>query len=206
MQIQRNVRASSRGGLIFLLLFGSFWTVISAIVLVAALVSGERGGALFAACFLLPGLIILGYAATVYYSRARFGRPEVMVSTGTARLGETITVTLQHTFRRQVKLEYIRLQLLFRETATYQQGTDTRTVTHNEVFEQFELPGGPYYAGQTISESYHLHFPVDGMHTLNVRRNRLQWFVHLEAGIPKLPDYVDEYEITVLPEVVAAGF
>jgi hypothetical protein len=44
------------------------------------------------------------------------------------------------------------------------------------------------------------------MHTLVVERNKLQWFIRLEAGISNLPNYVEEYELTVLPEHLMEPF
>lgn len=150
--------------------------------------------------FIAVGLGLFIYALVRHYSRALFGKPEIIISQETLRLGESFNVSLRHTFKRDVLLDHITLQYLFRETATYQQGTDTRTVTHNEIIENHELPGGQYRTGQFIQQAYDLQIPADGMHTLVVERNKLQWFIRLEAGISNLPDFVEEYELTVLPQ------
>jgi len=156
---------------------------------------------LFVALFMLPGILVLGYAAIKYYSRARIGKPEIHISNMNLRVGEPFTVDLMHTFKHSVQIDQLEVQLIFKETATYQQGTDTRTVTHEDVYDNYELPSGQYQSGQFIQESYSMQIPADAMHTLKVRRNQLQWFVRLRASIPKLPDYVDAYELTVLPEI-----
>ncbi len=201
MQKSQTFRLNSRNGILFLAFFGAFWTLCSLTSFVPGLLSQEPLAILFGCLFMVPGLLMLGYASSVYYSRARLGRPEVLISNTTLCVGETFSLTLMHTFKRDVQLDKIQVQLVFRETATYQQGTDTRTVTHNEVVEHYELPGGHYRAGHSLQEAYTMQIPADGMHTLNVRRNQLQWFVRVEAAVPKLPDYVDEYELTVLPEL-----
>ena len=152
--------------------------------------------------FVFVGLGISIYLMAHRYSRARLGQPELLISSETLRLGESFTVNLMHTFKQNVTVDHIKLQFLFRETATYKQGTNTRTVIHNEMIEAFEMPGGPYRAGQMVQQSFTWQIPADGMHTVNVMRNKIQWFVRLDVGIPKLPDYIDEHELIVLPEKV----
>ncbi len=204
METHKSISLNSRNGVIFLGIFGLIWTCFSLIFLVPVLLAREYLAVCLSAIFVLPGLIMIGYAATVYYSRARVGKPDITISNSSLRVGEKFTVNLMHTFKRNVQLEGIVVQLVFKETATYQQGTDTRTVTHEDVYENFELPGGEYQAGQYIQETFIMQIPADAMHTLKVRRNRLEWFVRVKADIAKLPDYVDEYELTVLPEMAAA--
>ncbi len=205
MQTQKTISLNSKNGVLFLAIFGLLWSCCSLFAIVPAVLSGEMMGVLFAAIFLLPGLFILGYAATIYYSRARIGKPDITVSNSTLRVGEQFTVQLLHTFKSNVQIDRLEVQLVFKETATYQQGTDTRTVAHEDIYENYELPAGQYQSGQYIQETYTMQIPSDAMHTLKVRRNQLQWFVRVRASIPKLPDYVDEYELSVLPEMVAAN-
>lgn len=203
MTTHKTVSLNSRNGLIFLVIFGVFWTCCSATFLLPSMFAREPLGILFSALFILPGLLILGYAATMYYSRARIGKPDVAISNSTLRVGEQFTVNFMHTFKSNVQIDRLEVQLVFKETATYQQGTDTRTVTHEDIYENYELPAGQYQSGQYVQETYTMQIPPDSMHTLKVRRNQLQWFVRVRASIPKLPDYLDEYELTVLPEMVA---
>jgi hypothetical protein len=201
METHKTVSINSQTGIIALVIFGVLWSCCSLTAIVPAVLNGELFGVVIALVFLLPGIFILGYAATIYYSRARIGKPEVVISNTNLRVGEQFTVNLMHTFKRQVQIDRLEVQLLFKETATYQQGTDTRTVTHEDVYDNYELPDGQYQAGQLIQETYTMQIPADAMHTLKVRRNQLQWFVRVRASVPKLPDFVDEYELTVLPEM-----
>lgn len=203
MQVQSNVNLSGKQGMLFGAIFGGGFACCGLLFFLPAAANGEWFGAIFAGIFMLIGLAVIGYAATVYYSRARVGKPEVIISNMSPRVGETFTVNFMHTFKRDVAIGKIEVELMFRETATYQQGTDTRTVTHNELIDLRELPGGEYRAGQMVQDSYTMQIPPDGMHTLKVRRNQLQWFVIVTATIANLPDYVDEYELTVLPEFAA---
>jgi hypothetical protein len=205
MQVQSNVKLSGRQGIYLGLFVGGIFACCGLVSMLPALASRQWVGVLVGGVFFLVGMGFLGYAATAYYGRVRIGSPQLTISNTNLRVGETFNVNLLHTFQRDVQLEKILIQLLFRETATYQQGTDTRTVTHNDIIENYELPGGQYQAGQMIQQAYTMQIPPDGMHTVKVRRNQLQWFVRLEAGIPKLPDYVEEYELAVLPEMAEMG-
>lgn len=157
---------------------------------------------IFVLPFALVGLGFVAYGFFVYTSRYRVGKPEVIISNQSLRVGESFNVNLQHTFRSNLQVDQFQVQLQFRETATYQQGTDTRTVFHNDTIENYELPAGQYRSGQFLQENFEMKIPEDGMHTVNVRRNRLQWFVRIHLRLPKMPDYVDEYEVTVLPEIM----
>jgi hypothetical protein len=205
MTTHKSVSINSRTGIAVLAFIGVMWTCCSLVVTVPMALNEEWTGVLFSLCFVIPGLLILAYAATIYYSRARIGKPEVLISNTNLSVGEQFTVNLMHTFKRNVQIDRLEVQLIFKETATYQQGTDTRTVIHEDVYENFELPSGQYQAGQTIQDTYTMQIPADAMHTLNVRRNQLQWFVRVRASIPKLPDYVDEYELMVRPELTVSN-
>jgi hypothetical protein len=46
-----------------------------------------------------------------------------------------------------------------------------------------------------------MQIPPDGMHSLAVRRNTLEWVVRLRATIPRLPDFIEEIQLNVLPEL-----
>jgi hypothetical protein len=204
MTPQRPARRSRNAGTTFFIIFGLIWTSISAVVFVFSLSSEELFPIAFSGCFVLIGLGFLAWGGFAIYSRYRVGRPELTISNTTLRVGEAFTVDLYHSFKRAVQVEKMQVQLIFRETATYQQGTDTRTVIHNEVVEDFNLPGGHFQSGHMIQDSFNMQIPPDGMHTLKVRRNKLEWFVKIQMVIPKLPDYTDEYELDVIPEQVAA--
>lgn len=138
------------------------------------------------------------------WTNYRVGKPNVMLSKQTAVLGDRITVNLDNTFKRDVTLEQLTIKLIFREAATYQQGTDTRTVTHDHVIAQHEKLGGNYQGGSFLSEQVEFQIPRDGMHTLKVRRNTLRWLVEIEMHIPKAPNFKQAYEIEVLPQLAEA--
>ncbi len=148
-------------------------------------------------------LIFGGIIAYILYhkrSRAKVGKPTVTLPT-TLRLGEKFEVPYYHTFNQQISCEQFSIQLIFEERATYSQGSDTRTVTHEQVIAESILPARIFQPGDMIADSLAWQIPRDAMHTVKAPRNVLRWLVRLKFVIPKSPDYVDEYEINVLPEI-----
>ncbi len=179
--------------------FALFWIAFSTVFVIICLTQDEITFAIIGSIFLLVGFLLLLYALLVMVIRARVGTPEFLISKETLKVGEPFNISYYHSFKRKVRVNRILIQLYFRETATYQQGTDTKTVRHQEMIEEFEEPGGDFRAGSMIQNSFDVQIPPDGMHTLKVQRNQLQWFVKFQMEIPRLPDFVNEYELEVLP-------
>ena len=185
-----------------LLGFALFWIAFSSIFVIIGLTT-EAGilFTLFGVGFVAIGLALLAYALMAYFARYKVGKPDVKLSQTTLRVGDRFNFTISHTFPRDVELVSLRVKLIFRERATYQQGTDTTTVTHEHVIKSYEEPGGQFRSGQIFAKAYELQIPPEAMHTLKVRRNELTWLLKFEADIPKMPDFLEEFELTVLPEM-----
>lgn len=156
---------------------------------------------LISAAFTIGSLWFIVKNLRVMMSRRRVGKPEITLSKTNVRVGDSFTLTFENTFQASVDVSAFTVTLNFRESATYQQGTDTRTVTHNEVIQTFEHPGGNFQAGSRLFESFEMTIPADGMHTVDVNRNKLKWLVRVLLTIPNRPDFMEEYELIVLPEI-----
>lgn len=184
-----------------LLGFGAVWTTFS-LAMAALMLSSDSGlfGILFISLFVIIGLAIMVFAGMTYYTRFKVGKPNFSLSHTEARLGDEINFSFTHTFRSNVNINWIKTQLILRETATYQRGTDTTTVVENNIIDEREEAGFNYQGGQMLSNAYTFTIPEDGIHTLKVRRNALQWFIKFEADISSMPNFVEEFEILVLPE------
>ncbi len=185
-----------------LFLFGLFWVGFSTIFVIIGLTQDNIAFAIFGLLFVLVGVGMLIFALFSYYTRFRIGQPEITISEQTLRVGEPFTVSYFHSFNRSVQVDSIRVTLLFKETATYQRGTDTTTVTHDHVITEFEEPGAQFQAGHLIQQSYDFQIPPTGMHTLKVRRNKLEWFIRFQMKVPRLPDLVEQFELDVLPALM----
>ena len=184
-----------------LLGFGVLWTTFS-LAMAALMLSNDPGifGVLFISLFVIIGLALMVYAGMIYYTRFKVGKPEFALSHKEARLGDEISFSFTHTFRSNVNINWMKTQLILRETATYQRGTDTTTVIENNIIDEHEEPGFNFQGGQMLSKAYTFTIPEDSIHTLKVRRNALEWFIRFEADISSMPNFVEEFEILVLPE------
>lgn len=181
--------------------FSLMWTAFSSIFLFVGLTQGDFVFTLIGGLFTLVGVGLLGYSIMVWYTRFRVGQPQINIAKTTLNVGERFNVFIDHQFSRSVDVEDVSVALIFKETATYQQGTDTRTVTHEHVVQEFTEPGRNFRSGQYLQLQYDLQIPYNAMHSLEVRRNKLEWLLRFKLVVPRLPDFNQEYKLTVLAEM-----
>ncbi len=148
------------------------------------------------------GLLMIGAAVRTMLARARVAPPEVAVSTTTPRVGEIFTLDYRQTYRVSTQVQLIRMSLILRESATYQRGTDTVTVTHDHFVQTYDLPERQMSAGETFQDRRQFQIPPLGMHTFVANRNKLNWFLKVTVTIPGWPDYEEEFSLTVPPVIV----
>ncbi|GAB4265143.1 MAG: hypothetical protein Kow0080_05020 [Candidatus Promineifilaceae bacterium] len=204
--MQKNVSTPNQSlTLIILFAFSLFWTCFSSIFLVTGITQDILGMAIVGGLFVLIGLSLFLYALLLFYTRRRVGKPDILVSNTTLKIGETFDYSLAHQFKNNIQVDKISVKLVFRETATYQQGTDTRTVVHDHVIQHFEEPGRHFKAREFLQLNYKMQIPYNAMHSLEVRRNKLEWLVIFELDIPRLPNFTEHTKLTVLPEYVGGN-
>jgi len=180
--------------------FALFWLGFSVLWTVMAWRSGAGLGALFGIPFILIGIVMIVGAFWRTIASVKVAPPAIHVSKERVRIGENFSVTYEQSFRMPSEVLDSKVELIFRESATYQQGTDTRTDTHEEVIDFFESPAKRFERGEKSHESGTFEIPKDAMHTFNQSKNKLQWFVRVDVDVQGWPDMVEEYEIQVLPE------
>ncbi len=97
-------------------------------------------------------------------------------------------------------MNHFEISLECEESATYRQGTDTRTerrtVFHQDIFEQHEfevLPGTAYEA--------HCRFevPAPVMHSFRADHNEVQWKLAVRGNVVGWPNFERSFPIVVLP-------
>jgi hypothetical protein len=153
--------------------------------------------------FVAIGVTILVWAGRPIVASWRVSHPEITLNKPEFRVGESIDVSFQQRFKRAAEVERMDFKLLLRETATYQRGTDTYTVRHEDVVEEHEFPSGHIASNRVVQQSFSWRIPRDGMHTFKANRNKIQWFLKVEVEIAGWPDYEQEYEVKVLPELAS---
>jgi hypothetical protein len=147
------------------------------------------------------GLLMIGAAVRTMLARARVAPPAVAVSTTTPRVGEIFTVDYQQTYRVATNVQLIRMSLILRESATYQRGTDSVTVTHEHFVQTYDLPPRQFSAGETFQDRRQFQIPPLGMHSFAANRNKLNWFLKVTVQISGWPDFEDEFSLVVQPQI-----
>ncbi|MBI3910387.1 MAG: hypothetical protein HY320_05570 [Armatimonadetes bacterium] len=193
--------AEGRTGRGCLLVFGLIWIAFS---LFWEGMAWQTGAPVFFLLFGLPfvaiGFGLLTWALLPSIVGMKVARPVVSLSSDAMRGGEAFSLTYQQSFKKAVDVHRIAFQFVFRETATYQRGTDTVTVKYEQIIDSAEHPARRFAAGETFYDQRSLQLPKDGMHTFSALHNKLQWFVKVQVEITGWPDFKEEYEVRVLPE------
>jgi hypothetical protein len=198
----RSLRASTetRRGRGCILLFAIFWLAFSLLWTFLAW-RGSGGLAwLFGVPFIAIGLVLIVVSLWRTVSAIKVAPPQVSVSKTQLRPGESFSVSYVQRFRLPTTLQDCRVELVFRESATYTQGTDTRTDTHDKVMSFFDGPAGSFEAGSEVRRDGNFQIPVDAMHSFESQNNKLQWLVRVHVDVQEWPDMIEAYDLTVLPE------
>lgn len=156
--------------------------------------------ALFGVPFILIGLLLITGALWRSVAGVKIMPPVVSVSNPSPMVGETIRVQWELGFRTGVTLQDGRVELLFRESASYMQGTDHRTDTHEEIEEFNELPIGEMEPGKNLQGHTDFTIPATGMHSFKAENNQLAWLLRLRVNVMEWPDLEDEFELDVQPQ------
>ncbi|MHC4886361.1 MAG: hypothetical protein ACYTGH_14885, partial [Planctomycetota bacterium] len=80
------------------------------------------------------------------------------------------------------------------ESATYTQGTNTRTDT--ETFLELPLHESPSIQPGGDAEGL---LPLDTMHSFEAENNKIEWSIQVTGEIPWWPDIDESFPVTVLP-------
>lgn len=151
--------------------------------------------------FLAVGIFLLWATARPYIAEFRVAAPEVTLSKESVRVGEEFQIVYRQHFKRAAEVEKVNITFYFRETATYQRGTDTYTVHHDITHLEHRIPGRHFPGGRYLEERLSLAIPREAMHTFQAHHNQLRWFVEVQVEVADWPDYDEQFEINVLPEL-----
>jgi len=173
--------------------------------------SSERSGfewfMLFPVIFILPfigvGVFLIVIAIRPFIASSRLSKAEITLSTTTPCVGDEVTFTYSQVFKRATEVELIQFKLILRESAHYRRGKNSYTVTHDNVIQDFGYPARRYEESERLNVRRDWIIPDDAMHTFRGTHNKLLWFIQAQIKMKGWPDYVEEYEIEVMPKVRA---
>jgi Protein of unknown function (DUF3592) len=198
--IELDEKMSPFGKLAVIIGLALFWNGIVSVFVWQVVASWRSGGGvdgcltLFLVPFVLVGLLLI--VGIPYQILALFNpRPRLRISRGAIPLGGSAQV--DWSFKgASGRLSDLRIWVEGAESATYRQGTSTRTDT--EVFARIPIvdrqSGMPMDSGSAT-----LEIPEDTMHTFEARHNRILWVLKLHGSIARWPDVDTEFPIKVVP-------
>jgi len=130
-----------------------------------------------------------------------FGIPQTLMSSVILKRGDALQIHYIQPIKRNVTLKSMAFSLVLQESATYDQGSSTVTVTHDHVIDQ-RLDSDVAISSDTgIDHQLTFTIPDDAMHSFEAYRNTLEWYVKVKLDIANFPDYQKDYKIKVLAEV-----
>ncbi len=204
---------SSWVGVLFLFGFAVFWNGITSIFVYQAVQSHlagrpEWGLTIFITPFVLIGL---GVAFALVYTAVRtlliavgVGPTEVEISDHPLRSGGTYEVLVRQ--KGRLTMSSLRLTLVCEESATYRQGTDTRTETKNVVSreivreEDFEI-----HKEFPFESRREMTLPDGAMHSFEADHNKITWKLVVNGEIVGWPDIERAFPVSVVPEPLEGG-
>ena len=100
----------------------------------------------------------------------------------------------------RLTINTMRVSFVCEETATYRQGTDTRTETQ-EVYRQEILrrEGFDIQSGLPFEAELDLNVPKGAMHSLKAAHNEITWALAVEGNVAGWPDYKRSFPVVVCP-------
>ncbi len=153
--------------------------------------------ALFGVPFIAIGVFLMVLALWRKITGVKIAPPVVLVSNPAPALGEKIRVEWELRFSTKTILQEARIELLFRESASYTQGTDSRTDRHEVVNEFSEIPIGEMTARESVHGQADFIIPEDGMHSFQGQNNQLEWLLRVRLNALEWPDLEEEYLLDV---------
>lgn len=176
---------SANGVLVFVIL--SFLVFASVFVFIGASTSDSNSidGLIFLVIGGFFAIIMLVIALFAYrrYRIARLFLPPDFTIDRMVHVGDSFHLQYQQGFRKSVDLQRYTCELLLIEVATYQAGTNTATVSHDEVFETMEFPPRHYSRAEIFTDDRELHIPADAMHSFESNHNKIEWRVRLKIKL-----------------------
>ena len=191
---------SGYGILLFLGFFTFIWNLISWIVFGTFWATQGLGSIWWGGIFILVGLVLLFFFLRQLAIALRFGPGKLIISKWPLQLGSEAELRFVRNIRGSATIERLEARLVCTEVATYQVGTDTRTVRET-VWEE-TLPAAMIMPGSSMMDAtWHVHIPSDSPPSLSVRRNQIVWSVEVKAYVANFPDTTSSFTLVVRPEI-----
>jgi hypothetical protein len=183
------------------------WNAIVVGFLVKALAATDESGArdidwrllLFVLPFMIVGLGMVYYLIRQLLIATGLGPTHLEISDHPLLPGRHYDLFLSQAGR--LKMNFLEIDLVCEEQATYRQGTDTRTeqrrVYQERVFERrkFDIP-----QGMPFEQQCRIEIPTGAMHSFSADHNEVQWKFVVRGEVLGWPKYERSFPIIVFPK------
>ena len=152
---------------------------------------------LFMSLFLLVGVATFLFAI---YSTLQLWNPRTIVVCSQRNIypGSEFEISWLHQ-GNSAGIHELSIELEGQESATYRQGTTTRTDKSTFFKQSIAKTTDP----TEISQGFSLvHLPEDTMHSFKSTRNSIAWQIRVRGKIRFWPDIDDTYDITIFPPAI----
>ncbi|MBN2294355.1 MAG: DUF3592 domain-containing protein [Pirellulales bacterium] len=148
--------------------------------------------------FMLVGIVLIGAFIRQLLITTGVGQTFVEISDHPLFPGERYDLLVSQAGRLQ--MNSLVVILVCEESATYQQGTDTRTET-SRVYEQelFRRESFEIHRGLPLEERFQMDVPAGMMHSFKSDHNEVSWKVVVKGDVDHWPDYERSYPVIVYP-------
>jgi len=183
---------------ILAMIFGAMFSLIPAVMVVAALRGKFWMGALCPGIFLVIGILIDMLALSMLL---KCFNPKPILALSQRNIYPGTEFEVSWMFQGNVQsIRKLTLTLIGKEKASYRQGTSTRT-EESPFFEQVILETQD---PDIISKGFELvQLPVDAMHSCKSTNNETLWLMQTNGDVAWWPDVDDAFPIRVLTPIAA---
>ena len=196
--------ATSPGWALFgTLAFCIFWNGIVSVFVGIAVHSHLAGDPEWFLTFFIIPFVLVGIGAIVMFFR------QLLITTG---VGPTLMEISGHPLQPgeqyrlfvsqsgRLTVNALRVSLVCEESATYRQGTNTRTETR-EVYRRqlYHREGFEVESGFPFEQEMDMEVPAGAMHSFKAEHNEINWVLAVEGDVARWPDYKRRFSVIVRP-------
>ncbi len=183
------------------------WNAIVLVFIVRAIAGADETGTretdwrllLFTLPFLAAGVAMIYFLIRQFLIATGLGPTQLELSDHPLLPGRHYDLFISQAGR--LTMNFLEIDLVCEEQATYRQGTDTRTerrrVFQQRIFErrQFDIP-----QGMPFEQQCRIEIPADAMHSFLADHNEVQWKFVVRGEVHGWPRYERSFPIVVFPK------
>ncbi len=158
---------------------------------------------IFLVPFAIVGIFFIGYFIRLLLITTGVGQTFVEISDHPLFPGEGYDLLVSQSGR--LRMNSLSVLLVCEESATYRQGTDTRTETRRVYEEElFRREKFDIHRGMPLEERFHVDIPSGMMHSFKSEHNEINWKLVVKGDVVRWPDYERSFPVVLYPGLSGA--